>query len=84
MPGHGPRNTGGGYIRTLVHVLSLVLRLQSYIITCESLWNFRESLLDYNLTTTRNRPILWYTSIRRTIWHRSLIPSKGLSLYKAC
>jgi hypothetical protein len=33
--------------------LSLVLRLQSYIVTCEHLCNFRDSLLDYNLTTCK-------------------------------
>lgn len=33
-----------GYIRTLIHVSSLVLRLQSYIVTCDYLWNFRDSI----------------------------------------
>ena len=77
IPGQGPGNTDEGYIRTLIHVSSLVLRLQSYIVTCVYLLDYRDSLLDYNLTTTTNRPILRYRSIRRSTWHRSSIPSKG-------
>jgi hypothetical protein len=74
-----------GYIRTLIHVSSLVLRVQSYIVTCVYCSeNLGDSLLDYNLTNTTTRPILRYRSDRRSIWHRSSIPSKGLSPYKAC
>ena len=34
IPRQEPGNRNEGYIRTLIHVLSLVLRLQSYIVTC--------------------------------------------------
>ena len=44
-----------GYIRTLIHVSSLVLRLQSYIVTYVYLWLTSDSLLDYNLTTLTNK-----------------------------
>lgn len=71
-----------GYIRTLSHVLSLVLRLQSYIVTCVYLTTLLTHLLYYHLTTPTNRPILRYRSARRSTWHRSLIPSKGLRLDK--
>ena len=62
-----------GYIRTLIHVSSLVLRLQSYIVTCVYLLDYCDSLLDYNLTTLTSRPILRYRSTRRSHWHRSSI-----------
>ena len=71
-----------GYIRTLPHVLSLVLRLQSYIVTCVYLATLLTHLLYYHMTTPTNRPILRYRSARRSTWHRSLIPSKGLRLDK--
>jgi hypothetical protein len=41
-----------GYIRTLPHVLSLVLRLQSYIVTCVYLLITVTLLLDYNPDNT--------------------------------
>jgi len=69
-----------GYIRTLPHVLSLVLRLQSYIVTCVYLLDYCDSLLDYNLTTLTSRPILRYRSTRRSTWHQFLDRSKGLRL----
>ena len=73
-----------GYIRTLIHVSSLVLRLQSYIVTCVYLLLTSDSLLDYNLTTLTNRPILRCRSIRRSTWHRSSIPRKDPVCSKAC
>ena len=72
-----------GYIRTLIHVLSSVLRLQSYIVTCVYLLDYCDSLLDYNLTTLTSRPIPRYRSTRRSHWHRSSISQQDLGYSKA-
>jgi hypothetical protein len=61
-----------GYIRILVHVPSLVLRPQSYIVyLCLRFVLLSLCLIICNSTTLTGRPILRYISIPRSSWQSS-------------